>query len=322
MLNLRLAERESMDRAIALLEQAIELDPEYVEALVELAGALELKGSFRRSPTLFRRASSSSSARSRFGRTDAAAHVQRGDTLLAMGRAEEAIAALQEGVRLQPDRAAAHGSLARAYWLGKGRVDEAITSFERALQLNPEAGYTHLQLALLYTLRGDYEAAENIAKEAIRLQDQAMSGTTGLLVVGAHTRLGYVLLPPGSLRRGDSRISARAGVAVGRRSSAARAHEHRAAAEARRGVSAQGDSAAAERHESAAIRLFDARLAAGGDDPCTRYYMAALYGLRGDAEAAQRHLELPLKELPRSPAGASRAIPISIRFGPHLSLGA
>ncbi len=44
-------------------------------------------------------------ARSRFGPDDAAAHVQRGDTLLVMGRADEAIAALQEGVRLQGDRA-------------------------------------------------------------------------------------------------------------------------------------------------------------------------------------------------------------------------
>ena len=50
---------------------------------------------------------------------------------------------------------------------------------------------------MLYTLRGDYEAAERVAGEAIRLQDQAMSGTTGLIIVGAHSRLGYVLYRQG-----------------------------------------------------------------------------------------------------------------------------
>ena len=29
---------------------------------------------------------------------------------------------------------------------------------------------------MLYTLRGDYRAAEQLAQDAIRLQDQAMSG--------------------------------------------------------------------------------------------------------------------------------------------------
>ena len=158
MMNLRLGERESMDRGIALLEQAIERDPDYVEAMVELAGALELKGTFASQPALFEKSLALVDRALKIRPDDAAAHVQRGDTLLVMGRSDDAIAALQEGVRLQGDRASAHGSLARAYWLGQGRVDEAISEFERSLQLNPDAGYTHLQLAMLYSLRGDYKA--------------------------------------------------------------------------------------------------------------------------------------------------------------------
>ena len=60
----------------------------------------------------------------------------------------------------------------------------------------------------------------------------------------------------------------------------------------------QNDLDGAERHETQAIRSFEARLARGADDAATRYYMAVLYGLRGEAEAAQRHLEPVLKELP------------------------
>ena len=298
MMNLRLAERESMDRGIALLEQALERDPNYVEAMVELAGALELKGSFASQPALFEKSLALVDRALKIRPDDAAAHVQRGDTLLVMGRAEDAIAALQEGVRLQGDRATAHGSLARAYWLGQGRVDEAIGEFERSLQLNPDAGYTHLQLALLYSLRGDYKAAENIAKEAIRLQDQAMSGATGLIVVGAHTRLGYAYYRQGQydeaireyrrelemLTVGDHMLRERTSIELQQKLGAA--------------FRRKGDVATAEHHETQAIRAFEGRLSQGADDPATRYYVAVLYGLRGDAEAAQRHLDPVMKALP------------------------
>jgi serine/threonine protein kinase/Flp pilus assembly protein TadD len=309
MLNLRLAGRESMERAVMLFERAIELDPNYVEALVELAGALELKSLFLSSPELLVRSLALTERALAIRPDDPNAHVQKGDTLLAMGRADEAIAALQYGVRLKPDQATAHGSLARAYWLGKGRVDDAIVEFEEMLRLNPEAGYTHLQLAMLYTLRGDYDAAERVAREAVRLQDQVMSGTTGLIIVGAHSRLGYALYRQGKYDEAIIEYRRELQLLVVadhllRERTTIELHQKLAAVYRR-----IGDIASAEAHEREAIERFDARLAAGADEPFTRYYLAALYALRGDAETARAHLELPLKEvaaftrwrLPRDP---------------------
>jgi serine/threonine protein kinase/Tfp pilus assembly protein PilF len=297
MLNLRLAGRDSMDRAIALFEQALTHDPRYVEAMVALAGALDLKGAFLSLPTLFDRSLALSDAALAIRPDDAEAHVQRGDTLLSLGRPDEALAAMREGIRLQPDRAEAHSTLARACWLGKGLVDEAIAEFEETLRLNPSAGYTHLQLALLYTLRGDTPAAERIAKQAIRLQDQAMSGTTGLIVVGAHTRLGYVYYRQGryheairEYRReldlisvGDHLLRERTSIELQQKIGAA--------------YRRLGDVATAELHEAQAVSMFDARLAAGADEPFTRYYLATLHALRAEADAARRHLDRPLAEL-------------------------
>jgi hypothetical protein len=40
------------------------------------------------------------------------------------------------------------------------------------------------------------------------------------------------------------------------------------------------------------------RIAAGADDPATRYYIAAVYARRGDVARTQEHLALPLKRLP------------------------
>jgi non-specific serine/threonine protein kinase len=298
MLNLRMAGRESMDRGIALLEQAIELDPNYVEAMVELAGALELKASFLSTPSLLESSLALVDRAIAVRSDDAAARVQRGDTLLAMGRVDEAIAELQQGIRLQPERATAHGSLARAYWLGKGRVDEAIREFEETLRLNPQGGYSHLQLALLYTLRGEYDAAEKVARQAIQLQDQIMSGTTGLIIVGAHSRLGYALYRKGQydeaireyrreldlLTVSDHLLRERTTIEIQQKLGAA--------------YRRKGDLATAEEHEAYAIRAFGARLESGADEPYTRYYMASLFALRGDAVRAREHLDVPLSQLP------------------------
>ena len=78
-----------------------------------------------------------------------------------MGRADEAIAALAAKAfacspiaRRRTAASRARIGSARARWTRR------IAEFEQTLRLNPAAGYTHLQLAMLYTLRGDYEAAE------------------------------------------------------------------------------------------------------------------------------------------------------------------
>jgi tetratricopeptide (TPR) repeat protein len=155
-----------------------------------------------------------------------------------------------------------------------------------------------LQLALLYTLRGDYEAAEQLSRDAIRLQDQAMSGATGLIVVGAHSRLGYVHYRQGrydeairEYRRELELISV--GDHLLRDRTSIELQQKLGAAYRRR-----GDLDQAQFHENEALRLFEARLAAGADEPFTRYYVAALYALRGDAAAAKEHLQRPLAELP------------------------
>ena len=47
-----------------------------------------------------------------------------------------------------------------------------------------------------------------------------------------------------------------------------------------------------------AIQAHARRVAAGADDPATRYYIAAVYALRGDVAHTREHLALPMKRLP------------------------
>src|SRR5256885_3313218 len=70
-------------------------------------------------------------------------------------------------------------------------IDEAITELEHSISINPQAGYAYLQLVFLHTLRGNYQRAEAVSRQAIDLQERYISGKEGLQIVGAHSRLGY-----------------------------------------------------------------------------------------------------------------------------------
>ena len=119
------------------------------------------------------------------------AHRWLGSALLSLGQFDEAISAISEAVRLEPDDAGAHQSLARGYWIGRGDIVAGIGELERATAINPDLGYAHLQLGLLYALQGRYVEAERSCNVAVDLQERFVSGKEGLRIVGAHTRLGY-----------------------------------------------------------------------------------------------------------------------------------
>ena len=88
--------------------------------MLGLAGALELKGSFLSRPELFTRSLTLATEAVRLRPDNAEAHEQLGDTLMSMGRYDEAVAALREGIRLAPDRAS-DARIARARVLARQR---------------------------------------------------------------------------------------------------------------------------------------------------------------------------------------------------------
>jgi tetratricopeptide (TPR) repeat protein/predicted Ser/Thr protein kinase len=298
LINMRQATRDSIERALALFDRATTLDPGYAAAWAAAGGSMQLKGMFLgihdftdRAIELLRRAIALKPSL-----TDA--HAWLGMSLLNLGRISEAIETLQHAVTLEPDNINARQGLARALWLGEGRVDEAIGHLRHAVTLNAEAGYAHLQLAFLEGLNGDFSAAEASAKRALELQEQAVSGTQGLLIVGAHTRLGYVYYLQGRYPAArDEYFRERdflAGTDHGlRERSMIELHQKLSALH-----DAEGNPQEAERYAELALSAFNARLAAGADDQATRYYIAAIYARRGDITAALEHLAPALARYP------------------------
>lgn len=290
MINLRTSSRDSLDRAIHYFEKAAELDPNYAGAWAALSAAYDLKGGFLSIPELSHKAVEFAEKAVRINPRLSHAHQFLGGAYSTLGRYDEAIAAMSEAVRLEPNNAGAHGSLARAYWLGKGMIEEAIVELEHAVSINPQAGYSYLQLVFLHTLIGNYTRAEAAAEHAIELQEKYISGKEGLQVVGAHTRLGYCYYRQARydeaiqeyerelefLKSSDHALRDR---------SLTELEQKLGAAFLRKGLTKE-----AEQHFKQAIKRFEERLGKGSDDPFTKYYMACLFSLKGDTDRAIRYL--------------------------------
>jgi adenylate cyclase len=309
MMNLRLASRDSIERAIAAFEHATRHDPEYALAWAALGGAYSLKGAFLSLTDLVEQAIEIERRALSIDPDLADAHTWLGAALLNLGRTDEAMAAMREAVRLEPDNGQSHQALARAYWVGKGDFASAIPEFERAIALNPEAGYSYLQLGLLLAWEGQYERAEEVCKRAVELQDQYISGNAGLQVVGANGRLGYVYYLQG--RYDDALREYERGLQFV--ASSDHALKDRTAIELTFKIGAayhrQGKTADASRQFDRARKMFDSLLAKGADDPFTRYYIACMYALSGDRERALDSLERVSAKLPALTAARVRRDP-------------
>lgn len=319
MMNLRLASRDSIERAIALFEQATRHDPEYVNAWAALGGAYGLKGAFLSLHDLVERAVETERRALLLDPDFADAHSWLGSALLHVGRTDEAIAEMREAVRLDPQNGQAYQGLARALWVGKGDFAGAIPHFERSIELNPEAGYSYLQLGLLLSWEGRFERAEEICRRAVELQDQFVSGNAGLQVVGANSRLGYVFYLQG--RYEDALREYQRGLAFV--TSTDHALKERTVTELNVKMGAAhhrlGHTSEAARHFDRALKMHAALSARGSDDPFTRYYIANLHALRGEVDKAFESLERVSARFPELTSARMRRDPDleSLRHDPR-----
>jgi tetratricopeptide (TPR) repeat protein/predicted Ser/Thr protein kinase len=297
LINLRTESNESLDRAILFFERAIAADPAYAQAHLHLGSALDVKGAYLGMPELQERAVVCFRRSLELRPNMDEAWRELGASLVSVGRVDEGIDAIQRALVLDPANAAAHASLGRAYFIGQGDFSKAAAAYEKALALNPEAGWAALQLAHCLAFLGEFERGEAAARRAVVLEEQLLSGTERIVIVGAYVRLGQLLALQGRhaearaqyeremefLRRVDHALKGRIFIEL---------HQRRGAALGR-----LGDAAGAKADLDLALEAFERRVRMGSDEPYTRYYAAVAYALRGDAAAALDCLEKAARHL-------------------------
>lgn len=290
-LNLRAETYESLDRAVMLFEQAVDLDPGYARAHLELGVAYATKADYLARGELRARAVASLRRALELHPESVRAWRELGSVLIASGQDNHGFEAIRRALVIDPTDAGALGTMARALFIGRAEFDQAASWYERALAANPKAGWYALQLAHCAALLRDFVRGEAAANRAIELQQAAMSGQEGVLIVGGSMRLGHVRALQG---RNDEAIAAymqeleflngidhalrnRVIVELNVRLGAA----HLSLGETRKGRALL----------DVAIEAFDRRVRLGSDEPFTRYYAAAAHALKGDADTAIAFLE-------------------------------
>lgn len=137
--------------AAAMLEKALALGGDLVEARVNLIAAYGTLGEFAKAEAQFRRAVEQS--------PDAAeAHYNFGVALLAQQRSADAVAAFERALAIAPWYADAHNNLGYVLLRAKRR-DEAVTHFEAALRTNPQHRDARFNLGQVLQAQGRHEEA-------------------------------------------------------------------------------------------------------------------------------------------------------------------
>jgi membrane associated rhomboid family serine protease/Tfp pilus assembly protein PilF len=106
-------------------------------------------------------------------------HGQNGMLLLQTGKTDEAIAELQNTVRLRPDFAAGHAALARAY-ITKRDYESGAAEMQRVIALNPRSEDAYYRLGLIYLQQNLASKAQDVFAQLLKINPNSADGHAGL----------------------------------------------------------------------------------------------------------------------------------------------
>ena len=205
--------RDDIERAVGLIRQSLQSNPNHVEALNNLGVAYRKLGRFEDAFRAHQRAvelsPGSATAHDNLGGDahalgrfdEALAHYDialrldprsadalrnRGATLLQLGRLEEAAGSLEASLGIEPDSAEAHYSLGTVL-LRARRPADAIAQFNDALRLDPAHAEARNNLGMALEMTGRLPEAAAQYAEAARIKPSAIT----------LDNLGYALLRMG-----------------------------------------------------------------------------------------------------------------------------
>jgi eukaryotic-like serine/threonine-protein kinase len=159
---------ESIDKAIYWLEQAVEQDPHYALAQIELAKAYWSKYKLTKDPTLLDKAQSTCRVAIQNNDQLVQASVTLGIICRETGQYEKAIQDFQRVLQIEPKYCQAYLDLGQTYEKLE-RLKEAETAYKSALKLRPNDSYVYSNLGYFYYVYGRIPDAEKMFLKVTRL---------------------------------------------------------------------------------------------------------------------------------------------------------
>jgi len=177
--------REDTAAKIALREALLADLPEGDETLAARAELLFTLGGLYWGGRQYERAEKSFRAalggarRTANTRLEARCHNGLGNVYAGLGRHEEAVAAYQRAIELDPKLAAPHNGLGNVY-ADLSCHQEAVAEYQRAIELDPQSAYPHNGLGNIYRALGRHEEALAEYQRAIELDPKDATPYNGL----------------------------------------------------------------------------------------------------------------------------------------------
>ncbi len=180
-LGMALAQTGKIGEAIAHFEQALRIKPDFAGAHNNLGLALAQTGKIEEAIAHFEQAL-------QIDPDFAEAHSNLGIALVRVGRLPEAIVQYERALRIDPDFAEAHSNLGNAL-VRVGRVPEAIIQYEQALRIKPDYAEVHYNLGIALVRLGKVTEAIAQYRQALEINPNNAS---------AHSKLGVALIVTGN----------------------------------------------------------------------------------------------------------------------------
>ncbi len=165
--------------AVALLERAVGLDPNFALAYATLGDAYLDLYSARREPADAAKASAAVTRALQINPGEASAYYTLGNLQWVTGRYQEAIASLRRALQLQADNDETHRLLARVL-AGGGDTDGAMAELQTAIRIQPDSWRSYMQLGSVSYSAGRLPEAIEAYRRASEIQPNDPGPWSGL----------------------------------------------------------------------------------------------------------------------------------------------
>ena len=176
MLGMIYSHNNQFKKAIHQFKKALNINPQYTEAQLNLTIVLADTGAYDQAQSEFVKASQrereprfelSSGVRIKLANS----HIDLGKAYQELGLHEQASEEYQKAIQLCPDFADVRNRLGVTY-RERGLFEQAEASFREALRINPHYADVYTNLGVLFFRRGDTGSAVQNWEEALRINSQ------------------------------------------------------------------------------------------------------------------------------------------------------